>query len=116
MATKERMWVQTWKVLVNNSGQSNMTNVVGRYLTKEAAEAVAKAFRDALYADPYNYRTDCRLNRTNDGMDVTTVADMAVKVEADGFNNVMTEPAIRLAQQNGVTVRDEQGRPISLDA
>lgn len=25
MATRERVWVKTWKVLVNNSGQSNMT-------------------------------------------------------------------------------------------
>ena len=116
MARKERMWVKTWKVVVNNSGQSNMSNVVGRYMTKEAAERVAQAFRDALHADPYNYATRCDVNREQKKVEITTFAAVDVRVEEDGFNATMSEEAIRVAQQNGVPVRDENGKPITLDA
>ena len=114
MATRERVWVKTWKVLVNNSGQSNMTNVVGRYMTKEAAERVAQAFRDALYADPYNYRNE--YSREWDKPD-TVVADVEVRVESDNADhNLMSPKAILLAQEHGIVVRDEQGQPITLKA
>jgi len=116
MARKERMWVKTWKVLVNNSGQSNMTSVVGRYMTKEAAERVAQAFRDALWADPYNYTTRCDVNREQKKVEITTFAAVDVRVEEDGFNSTMSEEAIRTAQQNGIAVRDENGNPIALNA
>ena len=116
MARKERLWVKTWKVLVNNSGQSNMTNVVGRYMTKEAAERVAQAFRDALYADPYNYTTRCDVNREQKKVEIATFAAVDVRVEADGFNSTMSDEAIRLAQQNGIAVLDENGQPVALDA
>jgi len=115
MARKERLWVKTWKVLVNNSGQSNMTNVVGRYMTREAAERVAQAFRNTLWADPYNYTTRCDVNREQKKVDVTTFAAVDVRVEEDGFNATMSEEAIRLAQQNGIPVRDENGNSIALD-
>ena len=116
MARKERMWVKTWKVVVNNSGQSNMSNVVGRYMTPEAAERVAQAFRDALYADPYNYATRCDVNREQKKVEITTFAAVDVRVEADGFNSTMSDEAIRLAQQNGIAVLDENGQPVALDA
>ncbi len=116
MAMKDRMWVKTWKVEVNNSGQSNMSNVVGRYMTQEAAERVAQAFRDALYADPYNYRSKTRYNPLNQDVTIETSAEVAVTVEADGFNSTMDNDAIRLAQQHGIEVRDENGQPIDLDA
>ena len=116
MARKERLWVKTWKVLVNNSGQSNMTNVVGRYMTKEAAEHVAQAFRDALHADPYNYTTRCDVDREQKKVEITTFAAVDVRVEEDGFNATMSEEAIRIAQQNGIPVRDENGQPIALGA
>ena len=115
MAMKDRMWVKTWKVLVNNSGQSNMTNVVGRYMTKEAAERVAQAFRDALYTDPYNYRTETSLNQAKRRVDVATLADIDVRVEADGFNSTMSPDAVRLAQKHGIEVRDEDSKPIVLE-
>ncbi len=116
MAKKERLWVKTWKVVVNNSGESNMSSVVGRYLSPEAAERVAQAFRDARYADPYNYRTKTTFNSAEKKVDVTTLADVAVTVEEEGFGNMMSEDSIRLAQRQGIIVRDEQGQPIALDA
>jgi len=116
MATRERVWVKTWKVMVNNSGQSNMTSVVGRYMTKEAAERVAQAFRDALYADPYNYTTRCDVNREQKKVEITTFAAVDVRVEEDGFNATMSEEAIRIARRNGIPVRDENGQPIALGA
>jgi len=112
MSTRDRVWVKTWRVTVNNSGQSNMTNVVGRYMTRKAAERVAQAFRDALYADPYNYATRCDVDREQKTVEVTTFAAVDVRVEEDGFNHMMAEEAIRLAQQNGVYVCDENGTPI----
>jgi len=116
MAMKDRMWVKTWKVVVNNSGHSNMSSVVGRYMTPEAAERVAQAFREVLYADPYNYRSETRLNREKNDVDVLTTAEVAVTVEADGFNSTMDKDAIRLAQKHDIEVRDENGQPIDLDA
>ena len=115
MAMKDRMWVKTWKVVVNNSGHSNMSSVVGRYMTPEAAERVAQAFRDALYADPYNYRTKTSFNRAEKKVHITTLAKVAVTVEEDGFNSTMEKDAIRLAQEHGITVLDENEQPIELD-
>ena len=112
MATKKDVWVKTWKVVVNNSAQSNMATVVGRYMTPEAAERVAQAFRDALYADPYNYRT--QYSRDIETPDAV-VADIDVRVESDNADhNLMTEKGILLAQRHGVNVRDEHGHIIAL--
>ena len=73
-----------------------MATVVGRYMTPEAAERVAQAFRDALYADPYNYRTEYSRNiETPDPV----VADIDVRVESDrADHNLMTAKGILLAQ------------------
>jgi len=116
MAMKDRMWVKTWKVVVNNSGHSNMSSVVGRYMTPEAAERVAQAFRDALHADPYNYRSKTQYNPLNQDVTIETSAEVAVTVEADGFNSTMDNDAIRLAQKHDIEVRDENGQPIDLYA
>jgi len=113
MATSSRMWVKTWRVVVNNSGHSNMSSVVGRYMTPEAAERVAQAFRDALYADPYNYWTETRFNRETKDIETVTYPHVDVRVEEDGFNSMLGHDAIRLAQQAGIVVRDENGHPIS---
>ena len=114
MATKKDVWVKTWKVVVNNSGQSNMATVVGRYMAPEAAERVAQAFRDALYADPYNYRTEYSRNiETPDQI----VADIDVRVESDrADHNLMTAKGILLARQHGIDVLDEHGKPVTVDA
>jgi hypothetical protein len=112
-ATKKDVWVKTWKVVVNNSAQSNMATVVGRYMTPEAAERVAQAFRDALYADPYNYRNE--YPRTVNG-ELKVVADIDVRVESDrADHNLMSAKGILLAQQHGIRVLGENGKPI-LDA
>jgi len=111
----EQVRVKTWKVVVNNSGKSNMASVVGRYLTPEAAEKVAQAFRDAQYTDPYNYTTDSRWNRETKEMDVTTLAAVEVRVESDDFCNLMTMEGIRLAQKQGIAVRDEKGQIIPVE-
>ena len=112
--TKKDVWVKTWKVVVNNSGQSNMATVVGRYMTPEAAERVAQAFRDALYADPYNYRNE--YSREWDKPD-TVVADIEVRVESDNADhNLMSPKGILLAQEHGIVVRGENGQPIAVDA
>ena len=113
-ATKKDVWVKTWKVVVNNSAQSNMATVVGRYMTPEAAERVAQAFRDALYADPYNYRTEYSRNiETPDAV----VADIEVRVESDrADHNLMTAKGILLARQHGIDVLDEHGKPVTVDA
>jgi len=113
-ATKKDVWVKTWKVAVNNSAHSNMATVVGRYMTQEVAERVAQAFRDALYADPYNYRTEYSRNiETPDAV----VADVDVSVESDrADHNLMTAKGIFLAQQHGIAVLDEHGKPITVDA
>jgi len=112
--TKKDVWVKTWKVVVNNSARSNMATVVGRYMTQEAADKVAQAFRDALYADPYNYRTE--YSREWDKPDAV-VADIEVRVESDGADhNLMTTKGILLAQQHGIAVIDEHGKPVTVDA
>ncbi|MGD1002914.1 MAG: hypothetical protein ABSA67_19660 [Candidatus Brocadiia bacterium] len=113
-ATKKDVWVKTWKVVVNNSGQSNMATVVGRYMTPEAADRVAQAFREALYADPYNYRTEYSRNiETPDAV----VADIDVRVESDrADHNLMTAKSILLARQHGIDVLDEHGKPVTVDA
>ena len=112
--TQQDVWVKTWKVVVNNSGQSNMATVVGRYMTQEAAERVAQAFRDALYADPYNYRNE--YSREWDKPD-TVVADIEVRVESENAaQNLMSPKGILLAQEHGISVLDEKGRPIAVGA
>src|SRR3990172_7920881 len=97
--TKKEIWVKAWKVVVNNSGRSNMANVVGRYMMPAAAERVAQAFRDALYADPYNYRNE--YSREWDKPDIV-VADIEVRVESDNADhNLMSAKSILLAQEHG---------------
>ena len=53
---------------------------------------MAKAFRDALYADPYNYRTDVHAATIGGRHGSTTVADDRVQAfEAEApSNNMMT--------------------------
>lgn len=111
--TKKDVWVKVWKVVVNNSARSNMATVVGRYMMSEAAERVAQAFRDTLYADPYNYRND--YSREWDKPD-TVVADIEVRVESENADhNLMSAKGILLAQQHGIAVLDEHGKAITVD-
>ena len=111
----EQVRVKTWKVVVNNSGKSNMASVVGRYLTPEAAEKVAQAFRAAQYTDPYNYTTDSRWNPETKDVEIRTTADVEVRVESDDFCNLMTTESVRLAQKQGIAVRDERGQIIAVE-
>ena len=105
MATKETR-VKVWKVTVNNSGRSNMAVVVGRYMTPEAAEKVAEAFRAVVYADPYNYFTETKVNAARNGIDVTTQADVSVAVDSEPYDKcLMSEAAIGIAREAGIAVQ-----------
>ena len=69
--------------------------------------------RFTKYAKPIK---GARPGQKEQKVEVTTFAAIDVRVEADGFNSTMSEEAIRLAHKNGVTVLDENGQPIELDA
>ena len=105
MATKDTH-VKVWKVTVNNSGRSNMATVVGRYMTPEAAEKVAEAFRAVVYADPYNYYADTRINAARNGIDVATHANVCVTVDSTTYDYcLMSDAAIDIAREAGIPVQ-----------
>ena len=97
--------VRVWRVLVNNSGESNMTAVVGRYFTKSAAMRVAEAFRHEVYSDPYNYHdnVDCKLDENGHCKTVVTYsADARVTIDED--TSCMSTERIMLAACHGQKV------------
>ena len=105
------MCVKVWSVVVvNSAGPHNLVNAVGRYLTRPAAEKVAQAFRDAVYADPYNYWTSNRWNDARGELKTKVQVQVVVRIGEDYV--MLQRDKVRVAQRSGLVVQDVDGQPI----